>query len=71
MKRGSNAAEKRRQSDLVERITNIQAEILPNLSLEERKRNFSEYYLEYGNDFVVALKNKLKPLQLEFFVLVK
>ena len=64
-------AEKRRQSDLVERITNIQAEILPNLSLEERKRNFSEYYLEYGNDFVVALKDKLKPLQLEFFVLVK
>ncbi len=64
-------AEKRRQSDLVDRITKLQSEILPNLSLEERKRNFSEYYLEYGKDFVVALKDKLKPLQLEFFVLVK
>ena len=64
-------AEKRRQADLVDRITQLQSEILPNLSLEERKRNFSEYYLEYGKDFVVALKDKLKPLQLEFFVLVK
>ncbi|CAL2061413.1 bacillithiol biosynthesis cysteine-adding enzyme BshC [Tenacibaculum sp. 190524A05c] len=64
-------AEKRRQADLVDRITQLQSEILPNLSLEERKRNFSEYYLEYGKDYVVALKDKLKPLQLEFFVLVK
>ena len=64
-------AEKRRQSDLVDRIKTIQSEILPNLSLEERKRNFSEYYLEYGADFITTLKNSLKPLKLEFFVLVK
>ena len=64
-------AEKRRQSDLVDRIKTIQSEILPNLSLEERKRNFSEYYLEYGTDFITTLKNSLKPLKLEFFVLVK
>ena len=62
-------AEKKRQKDLVERITLLQNEILPNQSLEERQRNFSEYYLEYGSSFTKALKVALKPLQLEFTIL--
>jgi bacillithiol biosynthesis cysteine-adding enzyme BshC len=62
-------AEKRRQKDLVERITALQNEILPNQSLEERQRNFSEYYLAYGDSFIKALKKSLKPLDLEFTVL--
>ncbi|WP_428742875.1 bacillithiol biosynthesis cysteine-adding enzyme BshC [Tenacibaculum sp.] len=63
-------AEKRRQKDLVERITVLQNEILPNQSLEERQRNFSEYYLEYGTDFIKVLKENLRPLQLEFTILI-
>tara|TARA_B110000879_G_scaffold9584_1_gene12376 strand:- start:936 stop:2540 length:1605 start_codon:yes stop_codon:yes gene_type:complete len=62
-------AEKRRQKDLVERITALQNEILPNQSLEERQRNFSEYYLAYGDSFIKALKKALKPLNLEFTIL--
>ncbi|MCL4135345.1 UNVERIFIED_CONTAM: hypothetical protein GTU68_021220 [Idotea baltica] len=62
-------AEKRRQSDLVERITVLQNQLLPNQSLEERQRNFSEYYLEYGESFIKALKQSLKPLGLEFTIL--
>jgi bacillithiol biosynthesis cysteine-adding enzyme BshC len=62
-------AEKKRQQDLVDRITVLQNELLPNESLEERQRNFSEYYLEYGNRFIQNLKEALKPLQLEFTVL--
>ena len=62
-------AEKIRQKDLVDRITELQNELLPNQSLEERQRNFSEYYLEYGNDFILALKSVLKPLVLEFTIL--
>jgi len=62
-------AEKKRQCDLVNRITLLQNEILPNQSLEERQRNFSEYYLEYGSSFTKALKVALKPLQLEFSIL--
>ncbi|WP_299013869.1 bacillithiol biosynthesis cysteine-adding enzyme BshC [uncultured Polaribacter sp.] len=61
-------AEKRRQNDLVERITILQNEILPNQSLEERQRNFSEYYLEYGSSFIKALKASLKPLDLQFTI---
>ena len=62
-------AEKKRQKDLVDRIKLLQNEILPNQSLEERQRNFSEYYMEYGSSFIKALKGALKPLQLEFIVL--
>ena len=62
-------AEKRRQNDLVIRITELQNQLLPNQSLEERQRNFSEYYLEYGSSFIDALKEGLKPLELEFTIL--
>ena len=62
-------AEKRKQKDLVARITALHNELLPNESLEERQRNFSEYYLEYGNNFIKVLKESLKPLQLEFTVI--
>ena len=62
-------AEKRRQKDLVERITALQNELLPNQSLEERQRNFSEYYLAFGDNFIKALKESLKPLDLAFTVL--
>jgi len=62
-------AEKRRQQDLVVRISEIKNQLFPNQSLEERQRNFSEYYLEYGADFIEALKVSLKPLALEFTIL--
>ena len=62
-------AEKKRQKDLVERITELQNELLPNQSLEERQRNFSEYYLEYGQTFLDVLKDNLKPLDLQFTIL--
>ena len=53
-------AEKRRLEDLVSRITAIQNQLLPNGGLEERQRNFSEYYLEYGPKFILRIKNELK-----------
>ena len=63
-------AEKRKQYDLVERIIALQNEILPNQSLEERQRNFSEYYIEYGARFIEVLKKKLNPLDQKFTVIV-
>ena len=62
-------AEKRRQHNLVNRITELKTQLFPNESLEERQRNFSEYYLEYGDAFIDALKVALKPLELEFTIL--
>jgi bacillithiol biosynthesis cysteine-adding enzyme BshC len=63
-------AEKRKHADLVDRIKHLQNQLLPNQSLEERQRNFSEFYLEYGASFMSHLKSSLEPLQLEFTILV-
>ncbi|MDB9922322.1 bacillithiol biosynthesis cysteine-adding enzyme BshC [Polaribacter sp.] len=62
-------AEKRRQKELVDRITDLQRQLLPNQSLEERQRNFSDYYLAYGTPFLLTLKKVLKPLAHQFTIL--
>ena len=62
-------AEKRRQKELVDRITDLQRQLLPNQSLEERQRNFSDYYLAYGSPFLATLKKVLKPLAHQFTIL--
>ena len=59
-------AEKRRQKDWVDRIVELQNQLLPNHSLEERQRNFSEYYLAYGPEFLKVLKTSLQPLDSRF-----
>ncbi len=64
-------AEKKQQKNLVDRIVNLQNELFPNQSLEERQRNFSEFYEEYGNEFISTLKQNLNPLKMEFVVLIK
>ena len=62
-------AQKRKLIDKVNRIKIVQNELFPNLSLEERTRNFSEVYLELGSDLIPMLLKALNPLQLEFTVL--
>ena len=63
-------AEKRQQAHLVDRIINLQNQLLPHKILEERYRNFSVYYLEYGSSFIATLKENLHPLELAFTILV-
>ncbi|GGH02295.1 putative cysteine ligase BshC [Polaribacter pacificus] len=62
-------AEKRRQKDLVTSIVALQDNLLPNHGLEERQRNFSEYYEAYGNDLLESLKASLNPLDFNFTIL--
>ncbi len=62
-------AEKRKQADFVTRIVTLQNQLLPNQGLEERQMNFSEYYLVYGQDLMIALKKSLNPLQSAFTIL--
>ena len=61
-------AEKRVHSDKLERILLLQNELYPKQSLQERKANFSEFYLEYGSSFIEKLLLNLKPLEQEFNV---
>ena len=62
-------AEKRKQVDRIHRIITLQDQLLPNKSLEERQRNFSEYYLVHGQNLVISLKESLKPLEQAFTIL--
>ena len=63
-------AEKRIHKDRLQRILVLQNEIFPNQSLQERKANFSEFYLEYGNTFLKKILSELKSLDQEFKVIV-
>ena len=62
-------AQKRKLSSLVERITELQNELFPNQSLEERTRNFSELYVNHGEEFIEKLKPNLDPLGAEFQII--
>ncbi len=62
-------AQKKALSDQVSRMTELQNELFPNGSLQERNTNFSEFYLEYGNQLIPKLIQTLKPLKGEFSIL--
>ena len=62
-------AQKRKLKDQVVRLIEIQNELFPNLSLQERQLNFSEFYLEYGEELVPMLFEALQPLDLNFTVI--
>ena len=62
-------AQKRKLSDQVIRITDLQNALFPNGSLQERNANFSEFYLEYGESLIPTLINNLEPLNGKFTLL--
>ena len=62
-------AQKRKLKDQVVRMTEIQNELFPNQSLQERSLNFSELYLHIGEDLIPKLIQSLDPLAKEFYVL--
>ena len=62
-------AQKRKHSDRLEQIKNLQNELFPNQSLQERQVNFSEFYLENGNDLIQKLSATLKPLETNFEII--
>jgi len=61
-------AEKRKFKEKLNSYTSLQDELFPNQSLQERNTNFSELYLEYGNELIPMLKKGLNPLKYEFVV---
>ncbi|MGY5353415.1 bacillithiol biosynthesis cysteine-adding enzyme BshC [Wenyingzhuangia sp. IMCC45467] len=61
-------AEKKKMYDMVTRIELLQNELFPNQSLEERQRNFADYYESYGKELITILLKELKPLNQKFTV---
>ncbi len=62
-------AQKRNLSEELGRVKNLQNQLFPNQSLQERQLNFAEFYLEYGEDLLDLLKENLMPLDGEFTIL--
>ncbi|MEN1786097.1 MAG: bacillithiol biosynthesis cysteine-adding enzyme BshC [Bacteroidota bacterium] len=62
-------AQKRKLKDHVTRLTDLQNQLFPNQSLQERHGNFSELYLAYGERLIPKLKAALDPLAEEFLIL--
>ena len=62
-------AQKKKYELELERIINIQNELFPKQSLQERHANFSEFYLESGKTLVSKLFNELDPLDTNFTIL--
>jgi len=62
-------AQKRKLKDHTRRISELQNQLFPGQSLQERNLNFSEVYLEYGSKLIPKLVQHLKPLQGQFLIL--
>lgn len=61
-------AQKRKLSDHVQRLVDLQNEVFPMQSLQERNTNFSQFYLEFGEQLIPELVNALEPLGGEYTV---
>ncbi|SHH02943.1 bacillithiol biosynthesis cysteine-adding enzyme BshC [Flavobacterium micromati] len=62
-------AQKRKLADVLQRIIDLQNELFPNQSLQERQANFSEFYLENGENLIPMIVEKLKPLENQFDII--
>jgi bacillithiol biosynthesis cysteine-adding enzyme BshC len=62
-------AQKRKHADIVDRITEVQNELFPKQSLQERSQNFSEYYEVLGSELIPLLLKNTDPLKFEFTVI--
>ncbi|SFZ92800.1 bacillithiol biosynthesis cysteine-adding enzyme BshC [Flaviramulus basaltis] len=63
-------AQKKKLADEVSRMTELQNELFPSQSLQERNTNFSEFYLEYGESLIPKLIENLEPLNGAFTILI-
>ena len=63
-------AEKIKLKDTLTRIIDLQNELFPNQSLQERQANFSEFYIESGEHLISKLFEQLKPLEQHFNIIV-
>ncbi|NER17754.1 bacillithiol biosynthesis cysteine-adding enzyme BshC [Spongiivirga citrea] len=62
-------AQKKKLKDQVGRMTDLQEQLFPGQSLQERNLNFSELYLEHGEKLIAKLIKELDPLSGKFLIL--
>lgn len=62
-------SQKYKLNDVLTRVSELQNKLFPGNSLQERNLNFSEFYLEYGDQLIQQLALNLQPLKGEFLIL--
>lgn len=62
-------AQRRKLTDELDRLVNLQAKLFPFSHLQERYVNFSDIYLTYGDTFIEFLMERLDPFQFQFSLL--
>ena len=62
-------AQKKKLSDQIARLVQLQEELFPREGLQERASNFSEFYSTYSSDFKKALLDNLDPFKKVFTIL--
>ncbi len=62
-------AEKKVYADKLNRIFELQEQLFPKQGLQERKLNFSEFYLEFGSHLISKIKENLEPLSQNFTII--
>lgn len=63
-------AEKKKFKDDLDRLIELQNEIFPNQSLQERQTNFSEFYAKYGSQMIQKMLQEIQPLDSEFNIII-
>jgi bacillithiol biosynthesis cysteine-adding enzyme BshC len=62
-------AQKRKLQDQVARLSALQNELFPGQQLQERHQNYSDLYLEYGEDLIPTVLEQLQAYPQDFLVL--
>lgn len=62
-------AQKRKLSEKLNPVKNIQDTLFPKGSLQERNLNFSNFYLDNGEEILDIIKENLDPLNLSFTII--
>lgn len=62
-------AQRRKLSEDLERLVNLQHKLFPHNKLQERYVNFSDIYLTYGDTFIDFLMDRLEPFNYNFSLL--
>ena len=63
-------AQKRKLNDEVSRVLQLRESLFPEGGLQERNRNFSQFYLEVGPDLWRDLLREFAPLDQEFSIFI-
>lgn len=63
-------AQKRKHAEELQRIGDLQNELFPNESLQERHANFAEFYLQDGDALLQNLIDNLDPIEQRFDIII-